>query len=117
MTQDSPSWLKMAPKMLQEAQRPLQDGSRWPGSIPRRPRRSIYPSTMRVSSSLPRQLSWASFLDGLVGFELEKYPPPCLQDAMECHTKFQGIRRFPRIAGDSQGLGIPRDSPGFPKVG
>eukprot|EP00959_Pyramimonas_sp_CCMP1952_P322059 6739133-Pyramimonas_sp.AAC.1 len=43
----------MAPKMLQETPRPLQDASRWPRRLPRRPPRSPNPSTMRVSSSLP----------------------------------------------------------------
>ena len=35
MAQDRPRWLKMAPKMLQEAPRPPQDGSKWPRSLPK----------------------------------------------------------------------------------
>eukprot|EP00959_Pyramimonas_sp_CCMP1952_P092752 1940938-Pyramimonas_sp.AAC.1 len=47
----------MAPKMVQEAPKPPQDGSRWPWN----------PLTMRAFLLPPRQLSWASFLDGQVG--------------------------------------------------
>ena len=37
MAQDGPRWLKMAPKMPQEAPRPPQNDTKWTRSFPRRP--------------------------------------------------------------------------------
>eukprot|EP00959_Pyramimonas_sp_CCMP1952_P394591 8267571-Pyramimonas_sp.AAC.1 len=52
----------MAPTMLQDAPRPLQDGSQWPESSPRRPRRgqhlrTLYDMCLVVS---PFRFRWPS---------------------------------------------------------
>eukprot|EP00959_Pyramimonas_sp_CCMP1952_P221489 4630114-Pyramimonas_sp.AAC.1 len=62
MAQDIPRCLIMAPTMLQDAPRPLQDVSQWPKSSPRRPRKgptpedspSVWLSRLFASDGHPR---------------------------------------------------------------
>ena len=64
MAQDTLRCFKMAPKMLQEAPSPPQDGSKWPRSLPRRPPRGQNPSKTYGKSMIfafsPFRFRWPS---------------------------------------------------------
>eukprot|EP00959_Pyramimonas_sp_CCMP1952_P145327 3042729-Pyramimonas_sp.AAC.1 len=68
MDQDSPSWIKMAPNMPQEAPRRPKTARDGRGASPRGRQEGLlaFLCSMAFRGLSPRQLSWASFLDGLV---------------------------------------------------
>eukprot|EP00959_Pyramimonas_sp_CCMP1952_P443954 9294532-Pyramimonas_sp.AAC.1 len=67
----------MAPKMLQEAPRPPQDGSKKPNSLPRRPPRSKhhFGALVEASDTCPGLAEMAVVVSGAASNVAEVFPP------------------------------------------